>query len=114
MTSQNTDVNGGITMIQIRRAIMFVAILFYSLSLSAAADAYAENEKEYTLTTMYDGSTVNCGKDTGYSENNRIKNGDLHFGWSLCMNGKMRNVVFSRDFSSATKPRSSSRLHKKV
>ena len=49
------------------------AVLFGGFSVSA----------EYVLTSMYDSSTVNTGKDNGYSGTNALKKGDVHYGWDL-------------------------------
>ena len=44
---------------------------------------------------FYLGAVVNTGKDTGYSENNAIKEDDPHFGWTLgrfCVSGFTRVI----------------------
>lgn len=64
--------------------IIFCVVLLLLISCSASVCVFADGEKEYILTDMYDGSTVNAGWDTGYSEAKPIeKDKDLHFGWSL-------------------------------
>ena len=56
---------------------IFVAVcLLGSLSISCFATQTKENR-------YYIGSAVNAGKDTGFSKNKEIKDGDPHFGWTL-------------------------------
>lgn len=55
--------------------LLVVSTLTFSLTASAAEEA-SENKH-------YLGSLTNAGKDTGYSEDNKITEDDPHFGWSL-------------------------------
>ena len=45
--------------------------------------ALAADETIYYLTNSYNGSTVKTGFDNGFSDAESIKDGDVHFGWSL-------------------------------
>ena len=44
----------------------------------ARAEGADSSSQRYSL-----GEAVNAGLDTGYAENNTIKDGDPHFGWRL-------------------------------
>lgn len=55
--------------------LLVVSTLTFSLAVSAAEGA-SENKH-------YLGLLTNAGKDTGYSEDNKITEDDPHFGWSL-------------------------------
>ena len=60
------------------------AMVLVILLLTNTAVSFAESSKKYCLTNAYDGSTVNAGKDTGFSERTSIEDcDDVHFGWSL-------------------------------
>ena len=68
------------------------AMLFLMLPYSnAVAVDTADNDTRY-----YIGNAVNAGKNTGYSEENAIKEDDPHFGWEL-------GYFFLSGFTSTTK-----------
>lgn len=64
-----------------RNCIAFLMVLL--LCFTMALPAFADSSSEYELTNMYDGSTVNAGKDKGYSGSDKITSKDIHYNWSL-------------------------------
>ena len=58
-----------------------LSVLLLTVTLLSAS--LAENTDVYYLTSHSDGSTVNAGKDTGYSKTTVIKEKDIHYGWDL-------------------------------
>ena len=65
----------------------FVNILMAMMALMSVicipASSLAATEQIYYLTNGDDGTTVDTGKDTGYSGSTEIKEGNAHFGWTL-------------------------------
>lgn len=57
---------------------IIVLALVFSMVFSPFAFAAESTDSKY-----YMGETVNAGKDTGYSENEKITEKDPHFGWKL-------------------------------
>ncbi len=55
-------------------SVTFVILLFMPLNLNGSCES---------TTKYYLGEVVNAGKDTGFSESNKIEEDDPHFGWEL-------------------------------
>ncbi len=67
------------TVKKMSRAVCFIAALIVAASvLMPYSAAQSVNE-----TKRYLGEAVNAGHDTGYSQNQKIKDDDPHFGWKL-------------------------------
>lgn len=66
-----------------RSKVVGFAIILSIMALTFPLTATAENSAIHYLTSMYDGSTVNTGKDNGFKGTTQIKNGDVHYAWSL-------------------------------
>ena len=67
------------TVKKMSRAVCFIAALILAASvLMPYSAAQSVNE-----TKRYLGEAVNAGHDTGYSQNQKIKDDDPHFGWKL-------------------------------
>lgn len=67
------------TVKKMSRAVCFIAALIVATSvLMPYSAAQSVNE-----TKRYLGEAVNAGHDTGYSQNQKIKDDDPHFGWKL-------------------------------
>lgn len=67
------------------RKIFRAFLIALLLVIIVPCNVMAEEDNNY-----YASNVVNAGKDTGYSENNKIKKKDPHFGWSLgkfCVSG---------------------------
>ena len=67
------------TVKKMSRAVCFIAALIVAASvLMPYSAAQSVNE-----TKRYLGEAVNAGHDTGYSQNQKIRDDDPHFGWKL-------------------------------
>ena len=67
------------TVKKMSRAVCFIAALIVAASvLMPYSAAQSVNETKHYL-----GEAVNAGHDTGYSQNQKIKDDDPHFGWKL-------------------------------
>ena len=55
----------------------------YKDSMDLLRDCYAQKQIQWSWLTRKTDSTVNAGKDTGFSKTDLIKDGDPHFGWYL-------------------------------
>ena len=62
----------GVRIISVTMALMLVVCILFSVTVFAA------EENKY-----YMGEAVNTGKDTGYTESNKIGEDDPHFGWEI-------------------------------
>ncbi|MCR5061024.1 MAG: hypothetical protein K6A80_08355 [Saccharofermentans sp.] len=60
----------------IKKITILLALVFIVSSIGIPC--FAENTQRWNL-----GSTINTGKDNGYSGNNDIDRGDPHYGWNL-------------------------------
>ena len=66
------------------RAIeMLTGIGSYKDSMKLLLDCFEQNHTRWSWLTYDKNSTVNAGTDTGYSQNNPIKDNDPHNGWHL-------------------------------
>lgn len=74
-TKDAGDIDGAIDML--------TALGHYRDSLDLLRVCYDQKHIQYSWLTRKTDSTVNAGKDTGYSKTNPIVDGDPHFGWYL-------------------------------
>lgn len=74
-TKEAGDIDGAIEML--------TALGHYRDSLDLLRECYDQKHIQYSWLTRKTDSTVNTGKDTGYSKTNPIVDGDPHFGWYL-------------------------------
>lgn len=68
----------------LKKFISLILIIIFLLLLNT--QIYATQENEIIIddnNTVYIDDVVNAGKDKGYSNNDSIKNGDVHYGWKL-------------------------------
>ena len=76
-----------------KKKLNFVFNVLFFIFMLGLLNVHAEQIELNDENTVYFEDVVNAGKDKGYSEKNKIKKGDPHYGWKL---GKFAISGFSR------------------